>query len=74
LKDRVVSENIGNISLLKERIKQIFTEISEEICKKVVNNLHFRLNYCIMKNGKHFSNIMKKTRTRFNIANPNNSL
>ncbi len=60
LKDRVFSENIGNISLLKERIKQVFTEISEEICKKVVNNLRFRLNYCIMKNGKHFSNIMKK--------------
>jgi hypothetical protein len=69
LKDRVYSENIGKYSLLKERIKQYCAEISnflrkknfsEEICKNVVNNLRFRLNYCIIKDGKHFSNIMKK--------------
>jgi hypothetical protein len=48
LKDRVYSENIGNVSLLKERIKQYCAEISEEICKNVVKDLLFRLNYSMI--------------------------
>jgi transposase len=39
LKDRVFSENIGNISLLKEKIKQVCAEITGEMCEKVLNNL-----------------------------------
>jgi hypothetical protein len=74
LKDRVFSENIGNISLLKEKIKQVCSEITEEMCERVLNNLRFRLNYCIMKNGKHFSNIMKKSRIPLNVVNPSNSV
>jgi len=46
LKDRVFSENVGNISLLKEKIKQVCSEITEEMCERVLNNLRFRLNYC----------------------------
>jgi formiminotetrahydrofolate cyclodeaminase len=72
LKDRAYLENIGNVSLLKERIKQYCAEISEEICKNVYN-LRFRLNNCIIKDGKHFSDVMKKSRIPFNIVNPNNS-
>jgi hypothetical protein len=64
---------VSPTSLLKERIKQYCAEISEEICKNVVNNLRFRLNYCIIKDGKHFSNIMKKSRIPLIIVNPNNS-
>ncbi len=74
LKDRIYSENIGNVSILKERIKQKCAEISEEVCKRVISNLRYRLNYCIMKNGKHFSNIMKENRMPLNIVNPSNSM
>jgi hypothetical protein len=74
LKDRVFSENIGNISLLKEKIKQVCAEITEEMCERVLNNLLFRLNYCVMKNGKHFSNVMKKSRIPLNVVNPSNSV
>ncbi len=74
LKDKVFSEKINNCNDLKEKIKKICSEITEEICIKVINNLNYRLHYCIMKNGKHFANVMKKNLIPFNILNPNNTV
>jgi transposase len=74
LKDKVFSEKINNCNELKEKITQICSEIKEEICKKVINNLIYRLHYCIKKSGKHFANIMKKSHIPLNIVNPNNIL
>ncbi len=64
LKDKVFSE----------KITQICSEIKEEICKNVINNLIYRLHYCIKKSKKHLANIMKKSRIPLNIVNPNNTL
>ena len=78
LKDKVFSENNSNLTkdIVKEKIKEYCNEnvITKVICENVIKNLIFRLKYCIIKNGKHFSNIMKKNRIPLNIVNPNNSL
>jgi hypothetical protein len=50
--ERVFSENIGNVSFLKRKNKTILRRNSEGICKNVVDSLHFRINYCIIKDGK----------------------
>lgn len=60
LKDKVFSAKINNCSDLKAKIKSEIENISIEVCNNVINNLKFRLNYCISKNGKHFSHIIKK--------------
>ncbi len=73
LKDRVFSEKINNCFELKEKITRICSEISSEICFKVINNLIYRLHYCVMKEGRQFSN-MKKNRIPLNIVNPNSSV
>jgi hypothetical protein len=59
---------------IKKGKNKKFAEISEEVCKRVINDLSYRLNYSIMKNGKHFSNIMNESRMSLNIVNPSNLL
>lgn len=72
LKDKIFTEKIANCEILKEKIEDLCnTEVTEEICKKVINNLHFRLRYCIMKNGKHFANMLKKPRLPLTTLNTN---
>ena len=71
LKDSVFSNKIDNCCELKEKIKLEINKISLETCKKAINNLEFRLQYCIAKNGKHFSHIIKENQIPFTISNTN---
>ncbi len=52
LKESFFQKILETFLFLKEGMKQFCAKISEEICKNVANSLHFRINYCITKDGK----------------------
>jgi hypothetical protein len=57
-KDKVFKEKPNNIEL-KIKIIKVFSEIKKETLEKAVKNLITRFKCCIIKNGKHFANIIK---------------
>ncbi|RWS02164.1 uncharacterized protein B4U79_03946 [Dinothrombium tinctorium] len=58
LKDIVFAEEPKTLSELKEKITLNLNKISLAECQRVIFNFNKRLNVCIKKEGKHFSNII----------------
>ncbi len=58
-KDKIFKEKPNNFEELKIKIIKVFSEIKKETLEKAVKNLITRFKCCIIKNGKHFTDIIK---------------
>jgi len=60
-KDRVYADNPLTLEHLKNNIREVMTEISAEMCQKVIENYLKKIESCKQSRGGYLNNIVFHT-------------
>ena len=60
-KDRDYADNPATLEHLKSNIRHIMAEILPNMCQKVVENYHKRINACNDSRGDHLNDVLFHT-------------